>query len=92
MSNMIEKLEQSISPDQMTESIQEFLAADEVYATDLKDLAVLEQRCDELPLAYLARLVINDYIACLESSISRTNELSYLAGFRDALQQKDAEE
>ena len=85
MSNTIKKLEQSICPHRMAESIREFPAADEDYATDRKDLAGLEA----LPLEYLSRLIANDYIACLRSSIDRTAELAYLAGFRDALQNRE---
>lgn len=58
---------------------------DEVYLKDSQDLNKLEERYTNLELSKEQRMIVNDYIACGESVRARINDLSYMAGMRDAV-------
>ena len=58
---------------------------DEVYLKDSQDLNELEERYANLELSKEQRMIVNDYIACGESVRARINDLSYMAGMRDAV-------
>lgn len=58
---------------------------DEVYLKDSQDLNELEERYTNLELSKEQRMIVNDYIACGESVRARINDLSYMAGMRDAV-------
>lgn len=58
---------------------------DEVYLKDSQDLNELEERYTKLELSKEQRMIVNDYIACGESVRARINDLSYMAGMRDAV-------
>ena len=58
---------------------------DEVYLKDSQDLNELEERYTNLELSKEQRMIVNDYIACGESVHARINDLSYMAGMRDAV-------
>ena len=58
---------------------------DNVYQHDLKDLMELEQRYDELNLSKEHRIFIGDYIACMQTVHARAKDISYMAGFKDAV-------
>ena len=58
---------------------------DEVYLKDSQDLNELEERYTNLELSKEQRMIVNDYIACSESVRARINDLSYMAGMRDAV-------
>ena len=46
---------------------------------------ILEERYEALELDKHDRMIINDYIACMNSSMCRANDISYFAGVRDTL-------
>ncbi len=47
------------------ETITEMMRRDYIYLQDLADLAELERRYQKLNLTRQQRIIINDYIACL---------------------------
>lgn len=61
------------------------LREDEEYQKDSKSLNELEERYMKLGLSKDSKMVIDDYIACLDSSNCRANEIYYMAGIRDAI-------
>jgi len=63
----------------------ELIRADKTCMQDEKDLSELEQRYTALSLDRADRLVINDYIACIQTVEHRSCDLSYLAGVRDTV-------
>lgn len=63
----------------------EIIRADNTFMQDEKDLSELEQRYTSLNLSKSDRLVINDYIACMQTVEHRNGDLSYLAGVRDTV-------
>lgn len=66
-------------------STDELLINDEVYQQDRKDLADLEDRYEALDLLRHDRMIINDYIACMNTANNREKEMAYMAGIRDTL-------
>lgn len=60
-------------------------AEDEVYQQDEKDLDELTKRFMELDLPEHDRMIINDYIACLQTVDCRYADISYMAGIDDAI-------
>ena len=63
----------------------ELIRADEICMQDEKDLSELDERYTALNLARADRLVINDYIACIQTVEHRNADLNYLAGVRDTV-------
>lgn len=61
------------------------LCEDEEYQNDCKSLDELEERYMKLGLSKDSKMIIDDYIACLDSSNCRANEIYYIAGIRDAI-------
>lgn len=61
------------------------LREDEEYQKDCKSLDELEERYMKLGLSKDSKMIIDDYIACLDSSNCRANEIYYMAGIRDAI-------
>ena len=66
-------------------SKDKLILEDETLQQDEKDLSDLEERYTALNLAKSDRLIINDYIACLQTVEHRSLDLSYLAGARDTV-------
>lgn len=66
-------------------SKDKLILEDETLQQDERDLSDLEQRYTALNLAKADRLVINDYIACMQTVEHRNLDLSYLAGVRDTV-------
>lgn len=65
-------------------------AEDEIYQQDEKDLD--EKDLDELTVRFMEldlpehdRMIINDYIACLQTVDCRYADISYMAGIEDAI-------
>ena len=58
---------------------------DETYQQDEKDLDELTVRFMELDLPEHDRMIINDYIACLQTVDCRYADISYMAGIEDAI-------
>lgn len=66
-------------------SRDELILTDETCQQDEKDLNELEQRYTALNLARADRILINDYIACMQTVDHRNADLSYIAGVRDTI-------
>ena len=66
-------------------SRDELIMNDETCKQDEADLNELESRYMSLNLARADRLLINDYIACMQSVDHRNADLSYMAGVRDTV-------
>ena len=58
-------------------------AEDEVYQQDEKDLDELTKRFMELDLPEHDRMIINDYIACLQTVDCRYADISYILTSRN---------
>lgn len=69
----------------MDNSISELLQNDEIYSKDSKDLEELEKKYSKLDLADKDRMLINDYIACIESTADHYTEVAYMAGVKDSI-------
>lgn len=67
------------------QSRSELIRADKTCMQDERDLSELEQRYTALNLDRADRLVINDYIACIQTVEHRSCDMSYLAGVRDTV-------
>ncbi|CVI65054.1 hypothetical protein NDGK_00068 [Clostridiales bacterium CHKCI001] len=61
------------------------LLQDNEYQHDCRDLDELEKRYMELDLFPKYKMIIEDYLACLDTTNCRANELYYIAGIRDAI-------
>lgn len=69
----------------MNESRDKLALSDKLYKQDLKDSKELEKSYNAIPLDDKARILINDYIACLMTREHRMSEISYLAGIGDTI-------
>lgn len=85
MDKLLNKLYKYGSENLMNKSTNKLMKHDEVYLHDQKDLLELEQRYEELNLAFEHRILIGDYIACMETVHARAKDISYMAGFKDAI-------
>lgn len=59
--------------------------ADEVCEKDFQDADELEQYVKELGLDLHQMMVVNDYVACLQTAWSQCADLSYLASIKNTL-------
>ena len=66
-------------------SVRSSVLSDEIYLNDQLDAAHLQERYESLSLSRQHRLVIDDYLACDQSRMSRAVVLAYRAGIRTAL-------
>ena len=57
----------------------------EVYQQDEKDLDELTRRFRNLDLPEHESMIINDYIACIQTIGCRYADISYMAGIEDAI-------
>jgi len=85
MDKLFKKLNKYGIEDLIDKSMNRLMKCDKVYQHDLKDLMELEQRYDELNLSEQHRILIGDYIACMQTVHERAKDISYMAGFRDAV-------
>ena len=85
MESLISKLIERGLGNIMDKSRDPLILSDEVYLQDSKALSELEDRYEALDLDKHERMIIDDYFACAESVRSRINDLSYIAGIRDAV-------
>jgi hypothetical protein len=69
----------------MDKSRQELCMSDTIYQGDNEDERELEQRYSELDLTRRQRLLVNDYVACMETARSRYADISYVAGVKDTI-------
>lgn len=68
-----------------SDSRDDLLLKDTLYLNCCKKLECAEKAFNELVLSDEQLKIINEYISCLEESLSRINDISYLAGVRAAL-------
>lgn len=66
-------------------SRNKLMLKDTVYQHDLKDLIELEGRYEQLDLSFDHRIMIGDYLACMQTVQARACDLSYMAGLKDAI-------
>lgn len=58
---------------------------DEMYQQDSKNEKELEKRYDDLDLSKQERIIVNDYIACIQTTNARAVEIAYIAGISNAV-------
>lgn len=58
---------------------------DETFQQDEKDLDELTKRYMELNLPKKEKMIIEDYIACMQTVDARYADISYVAGIEDAI-------
>lgn len=63
---------------------KDLLEKDAIYQHDTRDLLELGQRYMKLELTQEQRRIIEDYVACIQTTQYRVAALSYVAGGRDA--------
>ena len=66
-------------------SRNKLMQKDTTYQHDLKDLLELEKRYEQLDLSFDQRIMIGDYLACMQTVQARASDLSYMAGMKDAI-------
>lgn len=66
-------------------SRNKLMQKDTTYQHDLKDLLELEERYEQLEISFDHRIMIGDYIACMQTVQARACDLSYMAGMKDAI-------
>ena len=64
----------------MDESRKELGMSDETYLKDCKD-----ERFMELEMERKQRMLVNDYIACMQTAHNRYEDICYVAGVLDAV-------
>lgn len=69
----------------MDKSREELSMSDVTYLKDNEDERELEQRYMELKLERNQRMLINDYIACMQTAYNRYADICYVAGLNDAV-------
>lgn len=85
MDKLINKLIYEKLGDTMDKSRDALLLEDDTYIHDEKDKEALEARYDKMNLKEPDRIVINDYIACINTMNSRVADISYIAGVSDTV-------
>lgn len=69
----------------MDESRKELGMSDETYLKDCKDERELDERFMELEMERKQRMLVNDYIACIQTAHNRYEDICYVAGVLDAV-------
>jgi hypothetical protein len=85
MKQLIEKIIKTGMEQFMDKTRAELKSQDNVYLKDMRDTAYLEQRYMELDLSKKQRMIIGDYIACMQTANNRYVDISYIAGIMDAV-------
>ena len=62
------------------ELLEAFLIQDEIYQKDIADACWLQEKYEQLELSKEQRMLINDYIACLETASHRKCEVAIAIG------------
>ena len=60
--------------------LETILIEDKIYQKDIEDAEILERRYENLDLSQEARMVIDDYIACLNTALDRKCEIAMKLG------------
>ena len=69
----------------MDKSRQELCMFDTTYLRDNEAEKELEERYIELDLTRHQRMLVNDYVACMETTRKRYADISYAAGVKDSI-------
>lgn len=69
----------------MDQSRKELALKDETYKKDETDLSELELRYTNTEIFRKTRMLVNDYIACMQTANNRYADLSYIAGIKDTI-------
>lgn len=85
MDSFISKILNMGFGDLMDQSRRELTLKDETYKKDAADLSELELRYIKMEIPRKSRMIINDYIACMQTSDNRYADLSYMAGIKDTI-------
>lgn len=85
MENLIKKICDTGMSKLMEHSRETLLEKNQTYLNDKKDLVEMEKRYMALDLSKSQRLLINDYIAIMQSSDSIYADVSYFAGVKDTI-------
>lgn len=78
MEDLISKVLEFGMGEVIDKSRDPLLVNDEVYKQDCADLADLEERYEALELDKHDRMIINDYIACMNSSMCSVELMIFL--------------
>lgn len=60
--------------------LETFLMEDGIYQKDISDARLLQSRYERLNLSNEERMLIDDYIACLNSALCRKCEVAFIIG------------
>ena len=85
MEELVEKIIDSGIGGVIDKRTDALLLNDIEYQRDCKDLDELEEKYMKLRLDKATKMIIDDYIACLDSATCRANDIYYMAGMRDAI-------
>lgn len=85
MEQILQKMKDMGMEQFMEKSRQELCMSDTVYLSDIEDERELEQMYMELDLSRKQRMLVNDYVACMETAWNRYADVSYVAGVRDTV-------
>ena len=85
MKNLISELVDKSVGDLMDQTRDTILKEDSIHLQNEADLAELENRYMSLKLERHDRMVVNDYIACLQTTDSRIADIAYVAGIEDTV-------
>lgn len=85
MDRLINELLETYLGQIIDKSRDELILADEICQRDQADLRKLEEQFAALELSETEKLLINEYISCIETIAHRNADLSYIAGVRDTV-------
>lgn len=85
MEQIMEKMVDMGTRQFMDKSREELSMSDATYLKDNEDERELEQRYMELKLERNQRMLVNDYIACMQTAYNRYADICYVAGLNDAV-------
>ncbi|MGN0466710.1 MAG: hypothetical protein ACI4F9_10240 [Lachnospiraceae bacterium] len=85
MNLFIRKIMNQIIAEDINVTRDKICAEDEMFQQDEKDLDKLTKRFMDLNLLMHDRIIINDYIACLQTVDCRYADISYMAGIEDTI-------
>lgn len=85
MEDLIDKISEAGIGNVIDKRTDPLLLHDDEYQQDCSDLDELEKRYMELELSPKSKMIIEDYLACLDTTNCRANEIYYMAGIRDAI-------
>lgn len=84
MGDILDRLVQLGIGEGISKTRDEMIKEDEIYNSDIRDMEELESRYEQLNLLKEEKRIIDDYIACKETISMRAEDISYVAGMKDA--------